>query len=140
MLHVAAKLVSLTYSAVYKARRVYPELDKAIDEIKAEQDSPAHAKLEDISLTQAVKPGNVTERIFRMKAYDPKYRDLRIIPGPSNISIIFGLRIPESPGRNIPLNVKVTDAGVEEGEGPKTIGKGNGKMSILSDDEVEIDV
>ncbi len=76
VLHVAAKLVSLTYSAVYKARRVYPELDKAVDEIKAEQDSLDLAMLEDVSINQAMKPGCSVERFFQLKALNPaKYRE-----------------------------------------------------------------
>ncbi len=135
VLHVAAKLVSLTYSSVYKARRVYPDLDKAVAEIKAEQDSLALAKLEDISLPQAMKPGCVTERIFRMKAYDHKYRE-KTFQGPGNITIILGHPIPRHD--EVQAGAKIIDADVEEGEGHKTTG--NGKMSILSDDEVEIDV
>ena len=132
VLYVAAKLVSLTYSAVYKARRVYPELDKAIDEIKAEQDSLALAKLEDISLTQAMKTGCVTERIFRMKAYDHKYRE-KTIQGPGNINIVMGYQIPPTPGRNFPVGAKIIDAEVEEGAVTRL-----GVSDILTEDDLDI--
>ncbi len=136
VLYAAAKLVNLSYSAVYKSRLAYPDFDKAVAEINAGQDSFDLAMLEEISLTQAMKPGNVTERIFRMKTYDPKYRDLRTVPGLGNIKITLGYHIPATPRTNIPVDTKIIDADVEEG--PKTTG--DGKMSILSDDEVEIDV
>lgn len=136
-LTIAAELIGKDYSTTFKARRNYPELGKAVDEIKREWDSHNLAELEEISLEQAKKPGNVIERIFRMKAYDPgKYRE-KAIAGPGNINIVFGFHIGDGKDKVL-ADAKITDADVEEGEGPKTTG--NGKMSILSDDEVEIDV
>lgn len=92
-LTAAAKLVSLTYSAVYKARRAYPDFDKAVAEIKAEWDSKHLDELEEISIIQAKKPGCMTERFFNMKALNPsRYRDTRQLAlqsGPINIILGF---------------------------------------------------
>ncbi len=68
----AAELIGKDYSTTYKARLNFPDFAKAVDEIKAEWDSKHLALLDEVSLTQAMKPGCVTARIFRMKAYDPK--------------------------------------------------------------------
>ena len=67
-----------------------------------------------------------------------KYRDLRTVLGPGNIQIILGHPIGRGTDTaRVPVDAKITDAEVEEGEGPKTISKGK---DILTDDEVDIDV
>ena len=133
-----AELINLSYSTVYKATLSYPDFARAVDEIKAERDSQNLAELEEISMIQAKKPSNVTERLFNMKALThEKYRDLRTVPGPGNINIVLGYHIPDTPRTNIPVDAKIIDADVEK-EGPKTFSRG--KMSILTDDEVDIDV
>ena len=94
----AAELIGKDYSTTYKAGLNYPYFAKAVDVLKAEWDSRHLAELEDISMQQAKKPGNVTERLFTMKALAPeKYRDLRTVPGPGNIKIVLGYQIPATP-------------------------------------------
>ena len=75
VLTAAAGLIGKDYSTTYKARLAYPDFAKAVDEITGECDSRHLSELEHISMTQAMKPGNVTERIFQLNALKPeKYR------------------------------------------------------------------
>ena len=90
----AAKMIGKSYSTTYKARRKYPEFERAIENLKAEWDSRNLEDLEELLVERALKPGNVTERIFLTKALAPhKYRDKHVEKKVGNITIVYGFRV-----------------------------------------------
>ena len=117
----AAKLIGLSYSAVHKAGLSHPDLADAIRRARARWDDQHLAELEDISMTAAIKKGNVTERIFNLKQLDPsRYRD-HAQPTPPTINIVMGFTIPpdtsstddELDDLELPDTARVIDVGEE---------------------------
>ena len=93
----AAELIGLSYSAVHKAGLSHPDLDDAIRQIRALYDDQNLDELGNLSMLQAMKPGNITERIFNLKALDPsRYRD-HAQPTTPVINIVMGFTIPDVP-------------------------------------------
>jgi len=141
VLTAAAKLINLTYSAVYKARRAYPDFDNVVTEIKAEWDSKHLDELEEISIVQAKKPGCMTERFFNMKALNPsKYRDTRqqgLQVGPVNI--LIGFTPPRHRGGMDESKEITADAAVQEIPSRASRGR-NSEANILSEDDVDLDI
>ncbi len=136
----AARMIGINYPTTYKGRLRYPDLDKAVIEIKAEWDSKHLAMLEEVSLTQALKPGCFPERAFRMKAHDDRYKD-KHISGPGSINIILGFSIGGN-GRPKTLEIspagrEITDAEVEE-ESPKPKKGRRASIDVLTEDELDV--
>lgn len=141
----AAKLIGLSYSAVYKATLSYPELGDAIDKARAEWDSKNLAALEEVSMRQAMKPGGTIERIFNLKSLNPSnYRD-HAQPTTPTINIVMGFTIPD--GRSsignepndyeLPATARVIDA--EDVKPTRSIRR-RPSDDILGDDDVDIEL
>ena len=113
----AAGLIGMSYKGVYDALIRYPELSQAVDRIRAYYDSQHLAELEDLSITQALKPGCTIERLFQLKAHDPqRYRE-KSQPGMVNFQINFGFPTPSGSagGEVAPAHSSlVTDADMGE--------------------------
>ena len=139
VLTAAAKLVNLTYSAVYKARRAYPDFDKVVTEIKAEWDSKHLDELEEISIVQAKKPGCMTERFFNMKALNPsKYREKQQALQVAPVNILIGFTPPKHIGMDKSKEIKA-DAEVQEIPSRASRGRNSG-ADILSEDDIDLDI
>jgi len=137
VLTAAAKIVNLSYSAIYKARRAYPDFDKVVTEIKAEWDSRNLDELEEISIAQAKKPGCTTERFFNMKALAPdKYRERQQAVQVGPLSIILEFTPPTVPGMDKSKEIK-TDA--QEIPSSTSRGRHSG-VDILGEDDVDLDI
>ena len=98
-------------------------------------------------MSQALKPGNITERIFNLKALDPsKYRD-HATPTTPVINIVMGFSIPDVPEGQVmddepdelelPTYAIVVDA--EEGK-PTRSRRRRPPDNILGDDDVDIEL
>ena len=144
----AAKMIGKSYSTTYKARLANADFFNVVEKMKAEWDSRHLAELEEISMTQAKKPGNVTERIFNMKALNPaKYRDKTMHSNTGGkITIVYGFEIGGGGG---PERVTVSPTG-EQIDGQYEVSK-SGEVSsekafplppplLLPDTEIEIDL
>ena len=143
----AAELIGLSYSAVHKAGLSHPDLDDAIRRIRARWDDQHLAELEGLSMSQALKPGNITERIFNMKALDPsRYRD-HAQPTTPTINIVMGFTIPNVPEGQVmedepddlesPTYAMLIDADVEESK-PTRMMRRRPPDDILEDGDVDI--
>jgi len=141
----AAVLIGLSYSAVYRAALSYTEFGDAVDKVKALWDDKNLAALEEVSMIQAMKPGNITERIFNLKALNPnKYRE-KVVPGPGKLNIVFGFTIPGGPSdrardddrHEIAANATVIDA---EEVRPTPARRRRPPDDILGDDDVDIEL
>ena len=98
-------------------------------------------------MTQAKKPGNVTERIFNMKSLAPhKYRDKHIETKVGKITIVYGFQIGPGDG---PDRVTISPTG-EQIDGKYEVSK-SGEVSsekaiklppppLLPDTEIDIDL
>lgn len=94
----AAGLIGMSYKGVYDALVRYPELSRAVDEIRVYYDSQHLAQLEDLSIRQALKPGCTIERLFLLKAHDPaRYREKSQAQA-INFQINFGFPTPDAGG------------------------------------------
>lgn len=106
----AAKLIGKSYSAVYKASREYHDFAQEVDRLKAYLDSKTLDELEGLSITQARKPGCITERILQLKRLDPaNYRE-KSQPQGANFIINFGFPVPtdvNAGSREIPAAAEV---------------------------------
>jgi len=72
----AAKEMGYFPASVRFAMKCDPAFSQAVQEIQQGFMTERLDELEKLSYTQAAKAGNVTERIFQLKAHDPgKYRD-----------------------------------------------------------------
>lgn len=72
----AAKELGYFPASVRFAMKGDPAFSQAVKAIQEGFVTERLDALEKLSYTQALKPGNVTERIFQLKAHDPgKYRD-----------------------------------------------------------------
>jgi hypothetical protein len=72
----AAKEMGYFPASVRFAMKADPAFQQAVKAIQDGFMTERLDELEKLSYTQAAKPGNVTERIFQLKAHDPaKYRD-----------------------------------------------------------------
>ncbi len=107
----AAKLMGKSYDQVYYARQKCEILAREVEQIKAKWDSHHLALLEDVSLAQAMKPGCFPERAFRMKRFDPSYRDRQQGLQVGGINIVFGFTMSgrdeqkmEIPAKVLPTN------------------------------------
>ena len=138
----AAKIVGKDYSTTYKARLNYPDLAQKVDEIKRECDSHNLAALEEVSMIQAMKPGNMTERFFNMKALDSKYRD-HAIPTPPTINIVVGFTIgkdtpsfagPTQVNDRIPEDYEVLE------ETKSVVRHKHLADNVLLDEDIDIDI
>ena len=87
---VAIKVDDKSYHQIYRERRNCEQFALAVEEIRARWDSYHLALLEDVSLREALKPKNFHERQFRMKKFDPRYRDRGSQPNIGGLTIIFG--------------------------------------------------
>lgn len=95
----ASKMIGKSYSTTYKARMAESGLFfNAVAKITDQWDSRHLAELEEVSMTQAKKPGNITERLFNMKALNPgKYRE-KATPMSPVINITVGYQMgPDQP-------------------------------------------
>ena len=96
----ASKMIGKTYAVTYKARMAESGLFfNAVAKITDQWDSRHLAELEEVSMTQAKKPGNITERLFNMKALNPgKYRE-KATPISPVINITVGYQMGPDPPR-----------------------------------------
>jgi len=107
--------------------------------MKAEWDSRHLAELEEISMTQAKKPGNITERIFNMKALAPhKYRDKHSETKVGKITVRYGFTVgPDKPtGEQIDGQYEVSKSGEVSSEKAIPLPP----PSLLPDTEIDIDL
>ena len=133
-LTLAAELIGKDYSTTFKGRLNYPELGEAVDELKREWDSHNLEILESISIQQAMKPGNMTERFFNMKALDSKYRD-HAIPTPPTINIVVGFTI----GKDTPSFAGPVTEIPAQVVGTKKLSKRGRKASdVLTDEDLDV--
>ena len=86
----AIKIHDKSYYQIYSARRKCERFAMAVEEIRSRWDSYHLLLLEDVSLKEALKPKNFHERQFRMKKYDPSYRDRGAQPNIGGLTIVFG--------------------------------------------------
>ncbi len=103
----SVEVLGLSWNQVYYARTKCDEFSKAVEEVRDRWRSNHLDKLENISMTQAMKPGCVTERLFRMKQLDPTYRDKQGGTGPGGIRIILGFDM-DAGGRKRTSRKKIT--------------------------------
>ena len=143
----AAKMIGKSYSTTYKARLASNDFFNAVEKMKAEWDSRHLAELEEISMTQAKKPGNVTERIFNMKSLAPhKYRDKHIETKVGKITIVYGFQIGLGDG---PDRVTISPTG-EQIDGQYEVSNNNKissekeiplpRPTLLPDTDIDIDL
>ncbi|MFC1542927.1 hypothetical protein ACFL4K_00110 [Candidatus Neomarinimicrobiota bacterium] len=132
----ASELSGLSYSTTYKARIAYPDFGQAVSEIKREWDSRHLAMLEDVSLAQALKPGCTTERIFRMKAFDHKYRDKQPAVQVAPISILVNFTPPKHRGTDESKEI-TADAEIQEIPS-RTSRRRHSGANILREDDVDL--
>ena len=111
------KVMGLSWDQVFLARQKCEAFDKAISQIKERWREINLNELERISMEQAMKPGCITERIFRMKQLDPSYRDKQGISS-GGIRIVLGFDMHPGGKRKeleITANAKIGDAVTDEG-------------------------
>ena len=94
----AAELIERDFSVVYRAWQDYPDLAKAVAEIKGRADKQNLDILEALSVEQAKDPANKVERIFQLNALNsPKYRPKGDASQVTAISITVGVSVPRAP-------------------------------------------
>ena len=111
------KVMGLSWNQVFLARQKCEAFSKAVDQIKEKWRAINLDELERISMEQAMKPGCVTERFFRMKQLDPSYRDKQGI-STGGIRIVLGFDMHPGGKRKeleITANAKIGDAVTGEG-------------------------
>ena len=131
----ATQLIGKDYSTTYKARLAYPDFAKAVDEIRGESDSRHFSELENISIIQAMKPGNITKRIINLKALNPgKYREKKTAQFNAPIHITFGFQMPEITC----MQPSDSDVEIQDAEFQETRKKRRLSGDTLSEDDLDI--
>lgn len=111
----AAEAVGRTLSLICKARNKYPDLARAIGEIKGVVDTDRLERLEAKSAKLADDDKNTTERIFQLNALRPdRYRPRSGGIQATAINITMGISIPKAPDFSQAQEVPVAAKPVSE--------------------------
>lgn len=91
----AATAADMVRSTVWAAQQRLPAFAEQVEKIKEYWRDIHLDELEALSITQALKPGNITERILQLKQHSPRYRDRGKNEEPTKIHVTVGINIPK---------------------------------------------
>ena len=104
----SAEATGVARSTVWAAGQRFPMFAAQIEQVRDYWRDVHLDQLEALSISQAMKPGNITERILQLKQHSPRYRDRGKNEEPTKINVTVGINIPKAD-----YNRVTTDAEVE---------------------------